>query len=311
MAKRRLYGNYYIKSWFAVLIITSLLTACGNSSSGQPSPQQQSGEQKQKFEKAPPKLKAIEENIEKLFKSLDGPYVTIENENNQKQGHQQESTQQQAPSQGTSQGTPQGSSQGNASSQTGQQPQGGQQKATPQPEKKDPWKEIEPIINNLHYQWNDFLPDAAKKGADPKITGNFSNALNMLTNTVKTKDKIKTMTVANALYGCVFDLYSLYRTEMSPEIKRMRYLIRGTILDSATGNWSQAEKDAAGINASWSLLKNTLGKDQQNDTGKLDFSILELEKVIAEKNASLTDIKGRVALSNIQSIEKSYEKGSG
>ena len=310
MKVRRLYSNNYIKTWLAIFIIASLLTACGKSGEN-PSPQQQSGDEKQEFETAPQKLKAIEANIEKIFKSLDGPFVTVEDEKKQdssQQGQQQESTQHQGPSQG--------SSQGNASNQTGQQSQGeqqntGQQKKAPQPEIKDPWKDIEPIISNLHYQWNDFMPDAVKKGADPKITGNFSNALNILTNTVKSKDKIKTLTTANDLYGCVFDLYSIYRTEMSPEIKRMRYLIRNTILDSMTGNWEQAVKDAAGLNASWSLLKNTLGKEQQTDTVKLDFSILELEKVITEKNPALTDIKGRVALSNIQSIEKSYEKESG
>ena len=308
---QRLYRNKYAKIWLTVIIITSLLTACGQGSQG-PSLQQQSSDKKQEFEEAPQKLKAIEANIEKLFKALDGPFVTVEDEKKQKdQGQQdqgkQESSQQQEPSHEPSQS----SSQSGGSEQKGQQSQGGQQQKGPQPEKKDPWKEIEPIINNLHYQWNDFMPDAVKKGADPKITGNFSNALNLLTNVIKTKDKTKTLTTANGLYGCVFDLYSLYRTEMSPEIKRMRYLIRNTILDAQTENWAQAVKDAEGINASWSLLKNTLGKKQQADTVKLDFSILELEKVIAEKNASLTDIKGRVALSNIQSIEKSYEKESG
>ena len=310
MGMRRLYGKNYARALLGVVVIALLFTACGQGSE-KPSPQQQSAEKEQEFEKAPQKLKAIEANIEKLFKALDGPFVTVEEEKEEKDSQQgqeqQESTQQQESSQAEG---------GDASKETGQQSEGGQQAAgqqqkAPEPEKKDPWKEIEPLISNLHYQWNDFMPDAVKKGADPKITGNFSNALNTLTNTVKIKDKTNTLTTANNLYRCVFDLYSLYRTEMSPEIKRMRYLIRNTILFSIMGNWDQAIKDMAGINASWSLLKNTLGKEQQADTGKLDYSILELEKVIAEKNASLTDIKGRVALSNIQSIEKSYEKESG
>ncbi|NJD04528.1 MAG: hypothetical protein FIA99_18480 [Ruminiclostridium sp.] len=309
MGIRRLFTNN-TKVWLAALLIVSFFAACGQSSKT-PSPQQQSGTGKQEFEKAPQKLKSIESNIEKIFKTLDGPFVTVEDEKKQEDGQkdqkQQESTQQQTASKDSGGNNP---SQAGQQSQGGKQPAGQQGKAS-QPEKQDPWKEIEPIISNLHYQWNDFMPDAVKKGADPKITGNFSNALNTLTNTIKSKDKIKTLSTANALYGCVFDLYSVYRTEMSPEIKRMRYLIRNTILDSITGSWEQAIKDAGMINASWSLLKNTFGKEQQTDAGKLDFSILELEKVITEKNPVLTDIKGRVALSNIQSIEKSYEKKSG
>ncbi len=310
MEIQQLYRNKYIRIWLGAVIIITLLTSCGQGSQG-PSLQQQSSDKKQEFEEAPKKLKAIEANIEKLFEALDGPSLTTEDgqKQNEQDQEKQESSQQQEPSQEPSQSSSQGG--GGGSEQKEQQPQGGQQQKAPQPEKKDPWKEIEPIINNLHYQWNDFMPDAVIKGADPKITGNFSNALNLLTNVIKTKDKTKTLTTANGLYGCVFDLYSLYRTEMSAEIKRMRYLIRNTILDALTANWAQAGKDAEGINASWSLLKNTLGKKQQADTVKLDFSILELEKVIAEQNASLTDIKGRVALSNIQSIEKSYAKDSG
>ena len=310
MEKRRYYNHYHANSWLLAIIITSLLTACGQSEE-KPSPQQQSGSQQQEFEKAPQKLKAIEANIEKIFKSLEGPSVTIEDEKKQEEGQngqeqQGENTQQQQ----------QEPSQGNAQNGTGQQSQGGeqnnqQQKKLPQPAAKDPWKEIDPIISNLHYQWNDYMPDAVKKGADHKITGNFSNALNLLTNTIRTKDKINTMSAANNLYRCITDLYSLYRTEMSPEIKRVRYLIRNIILDSTTANWENAAKDISGINDSWPLLKNTFGKEQQKDMGKLDFSILELENVVNEKNAALTDIKGRVALSNIQSIEKSYEKNSG
>lgn len=288
MKKRRLLNNSFIKTWLGVLIITSLLTSCGKSEE-KSDPQQQSASEQQEHEKAPQKLKAIEANIEKIFKSLEGPYVTIEDEKKQEDSAGGQEGQEQQ------------------SQNTQQEPQ----KKAPQPEVKDLWKEIEPIISNLHYQWNDFMPDAVKKGADLKITGNFSNALNILTNTLQSKDKVKTLTAANSLYGCMFDLYSLYRTEMSPEIKRVRYLIRNTILVSMTGNWEQAGKDITIINASWPLLKNTLGKEQQTEAGKLDFSIFELEKVLNEQNAALTDIKGRVALSNIQMIEKSYEKDSG
>lgn len=301
MKKMRLY-----KTLALVLMITFLTAACGQSKE-KSSPQQESASEGQQFEKAPEKLKAIEANIEKIFKALEGPYVTIEEEKKQQESKTSQSTQkQQESSKPPSQG---GQSQGSQQSQGGQQKKE-QSKKPSQSETESSWKEIGSIISNLHYQWNDYLPDAVKKGADYKTTGNFSNALNILTSTVNTKDSIKTMTAANNAYGYIIDLYSLYRTEMSPEIKRVRYLIRNIILDSMTGSWEQAAKDSDGIKASWPMLKNTFGKEQLKDSGKLDFSIMELEKVVNVKSPDLIDIKGRVALSNIQSIEKSYEKES-
>ena len=311
MKKNDFINNQRIKSVLASFLILLLFTSCGQSSQKQ-GPQQQSGSEEQRYDKAPQKLKAIEANIEKIFQALEGPAVVME-EGNNKQGSQQKQSEPSQTEQQSSQGGSQGGGQGKDASQSqGQQPQGGQQKETQpsQPQKKDPWKDIDPIINNLHYQWNDYMPEAVKKGADFKITDNFSRALNILTDSVKGKNTKKTLKDANNLYNSVFDLYSLYRLKMSPEIKRMRFLIRDSVLEAVAGNWEIAGKDVQNLKSSWSIFKNTLDKELQTDSGKLDFSIVELERVVSEKNPTLTDIKGRVALSNIQSIEKYYEKKS-
>ena len=65
------------------------------------------------------------------------------------------------------------------------------------------------------------------------------------------------------------------------------------------------------LSSSWTLYKNAVPKDQQEDANKLDLSIYEFEKVMKEKNQPLIDIKGRVTLSNIQSLEQALEKESG
>lgn len=262
-------------SGVCLLLTVCLLTACGQGSQ-KPAPQQQSAQQQQQAEKEPQKLKDIENSIEELIKELEGPSAPIS-------GEKQETGQQQ-----------------------GQQGQGQQQS---QP--KDPWKGVSSTIDNLHFQWNEFMPEAIKKGASLKFTENFSNSLNILTTTISSKDKSKTLLAANGLYGCIPDLYSLYRTKMSPEIKRMHYLIRNVILTSEAGNWAQAEKDLNALKASWTVAKSSLGKGQEKDQGKLDMSLTELEKVVKVKNQQLTAIKGKVALANIQAVEKSYEKESG
>lgn len=286
-----------------ILVLSFLLTACGMGGQ-QPNAQQQSGQQQQQQEKEPQKLKEIEKGIEEIMKTLEGPAAQTgkeEQKGGQQQGGQPASNVKgQEGQQGSQQ---QGSRQG---SQQGQQQQ--QQPSQPQP--KDPWTEVSSSIDKLHFLWNEFMPEAIKKGAGLKITDNFSNSLNNLTTVASSKDKNSAMLAANGLYGCVPDLFSLYRTKMSPEIKRMHYLVRNIILTSAAGDWAQADRDMAGLKASWSVARGSLGKEQEKDQGKLDLSIPELEKVVKAKSRQLADIKGKVAFSNIQSIEKSFEKES-
>jgi hypothetical protein len=296
------------------MLVTALtVSACGKSEQKQ-SPQQMSAQQQQQSEKEPQKLKDIEAKIEEMVKSLDGPSINLkeqkEKESSSSQSSQSSSSQEKTQSQSGQQ------SQGQSSNQQGQgqgsqqnQPaQKSQQSQQSQPE--EPWKTIGQIIANLHYQWNDYLPDAVKKGASLKITENFSNALNNLTVTAQSKDNAKALKAANNLYQYVPDLYSLYRTKMSSEIKKMAYFVRNIVIDASTDDWTQANTDSASLDASWSIAKNSLGKEQLNDMSKLDFSISELKKVAKAKDKQLTDIKGRVAMTNIEAIEKSYEKES-
>ena len=308
MKKYLIYYRYFCKTGFYLLVILLFLAACGQSPQ-KPAPEQQSAQEGQKEEKVSQKLKDMETKIEEIISALEGPAVGVESKKSNEQTQQQDSQSSGGQSNSQSQGGQQ-QGQENSQGQNEQQGQQGQTNQKTQQQPEDPWKDISPIMNNLHYQWNDYMPEAVKKGADMKIIDNFSNALINLTNTIITKDKIKTLTAANNLYAHIAELYSLYRTKMSSEIKRMRYYIRNTILDSMTANWPQADKDTESLKTSWSLFKNTLDKEQQKDSGKLDFSIYELEKVVKEKSIPLADIKGRVALSIIGSIEKSFEKES-
>ena len=291
-------------SGMCLLLSISLLTACGQSN--QPSPQQQSAQTQQQAEKEPKELKDIESGIEELVKELQGPSAPIGEEEKTEDGQQKDGEQKDEQQKDGQQKDGQ-----QKDGQQGQQEQQGGQQGQQQPQPKDPWKSVSSIINNLHFQWNEFIPEAIKKGASLKITENFSNSLNYLTTTAAAKDQNRTLLAANGLYGCIPDLYSLYRTKMSPEIKRMHYLVRNVILTSEAGDWTQSDKDMSSLKASWSVAKGSLGKEQEKDQDKLDMSFTELEKVVKAKNQQLTSIKGKVALSNIQAVEKSYEKESG
>ena len=316
-----------------------------------------------KGEKIPEQLKAIENQIEKIIMTLNGPAVILEEE--KKQGTQSESSEGQGSKQGSQQGTPagtekqggqkgtqsgssdgqgskQGSQQGTPAgtekqgsqkggkqeskegpspqagqgSQGGQGQQGGQASPSPQkqPEPKtqpsDTTKKVTPLVSDLHYKWNSFMPLAVKLGASSKMIDNFSNSLNNLTNIASGKDKTAILTAANNLYAFIPDFYLLYKTKTSPEIKRIRYYLRSAMFNSDSGNWAQADIECIDIKSSWTLYKTTIDKKQQSIADKLDSSLYEFDKVVKEKNEHLIDLKGRVAISNIKEIEKANEKSS-
>lgn len=312
-----------------IAVAVNLLMFCG-CSKNKKNEEQQAKQMKttEKSDKVPEDLENLESGIEKIFESLDAPSVSLKDEKSQSQSHDNNQKNNQTPNpQETSQGGKQeGGQQGDQQNQEKGQKQdqgseGSQQQKTPQPTNnmqsnqnttnpsKDTWQEISSTINKLHYQWNGYLPSATKKNANRQLIDNFDNALNALTSTIQTKDKNKTLLAANNLYSYVPDFYMLYKTESSPEIKRIRYYARNIVLNSNILNFEQADKDIISIKATWAIYKNTIAQENQDLSSKLDYSIYELEKVVAEKNQPLIDIKGRITISNTKSLEKAAKDG--
>lgn len=303
--------NMIIKKIGILIIILSLPMPGCRQSSREPAPQQQSQQAGQQSDKVPKQLTGIEDSIERIIKSLDGPAVGVKEEKKEeKEGAQQDKAGQETKKEGEGEGDQE--KKGGEGEEGGQQKKGAQQdQAAQKPKQRNPWEEITPVMNSLHYQWNSFMPSAVKMGANRTLVDNFSNALNNLTNTVIAKNKTNTLVAASRLYSYIPDFYSLYRTKTSPEIKRIRHYTRNAMLSAMNANWTQADQDINSLKSSWSLYKNTLSRDQQDSSNKLDFSIYELEKVIKDRSQPLTDIKGRVAMANVETLEKSAEKQAG
>lgn len=293
-----------------ILVMMFILFAACSRNSQKPDVKQQStqSEQQSDTDKVPSDLTELENNIEMIVKTLDGPTVQVKEETQQgRQGVSSGQEKQDAKKdQGGSKSKEEGQGKQGDKSQQGQEQQQGQAPSTTQQRQQpqDPMEKIVPIINKMHYQWNNLMHLAIKKGAKKALINNFDNALNSLTNTVIGKNKTNTLMAASYLYAYIPDLYSLFNPKASPEIKRIRYYSRNAILNSLTANWTQADSDIANLKSTWSLYKNALNKEQQDMVSKLDVSIYELEKVVKERNQPLTDIKGRVAFSNIEALEK-------
>jgi hypothetical protein len=290
-----------------VILLTFLMSSCGQQKQDQSQNQQQQ-QTSQGPEQIPNDLTEIETNIEKIILALNGPAVGVKEEKPES-GKQGEASGQSDQSQGTqAQGTqPQGAQAGQPG-QESQQPKQGE--GAKQPPKQSPWEKITPIIYEIHNKWNSFMPLAAKKGANKALLDGFSDALNNLTNTLPGKNENNTLLAANITYRHIPDLYLLFKPKVSPEIKKIRYYIRNSVLNSQVANWSKADTDLSNLKASWALFKNTTTKEQQDSANMLDFSIYELDKVLKTKSLQLVKIKGKVALSNVEALEKSSQEAS-
>ena len=305
-----------------IIIFSSLLYGCNRNSNNQ-QPQNQQLQTQNEGDKVPDQLKSIESSIEKIINALNGPAIEIEEEKDkfstQNDQNEKDETQNQGKDSENSKDTPKNGKdqqqEGKEGEDQGDMQKSGEQAQKPGPEQaqkqQDPWQKIDPIINSLHYQWNSYKPMAVKMNAGKDLTEGFSTALNSLTNTIIGKNKTNTLMAASYLYTYIPDFFMLYKTPNSPEIKRIRHYTRNAMLNGITGNWTQAEGDLTNLKSTWSIYKNILGRDQKESSNKLEYSIDELEKVIKERNQPLTDIKGRVALANIQALEKETEENQG
>ena len=313
-----------LKVLTASLLVTFLaFTGCARQGGQNPTPERQAAQTEQQGIKAPEQLRTLEADIEKIIKMLNGPAVEVKEEK-PKGGMEEEKTPKESQKEKTpegqgeqdkgneKEGTPEQEGtqqkQGTKQAEGGQQKQEGQQAQAPP---TDPFERITPVVNDLHYQWNSYMPLAVKMGANKGLMDNFSTALNSLTSTVISKNRTNTLMAASYLYAYVPDFYYLYKTQTSPEIKKIRHYTRNSMLNAMTGNWTQADTDLNNLKASWSISKNIIPKEQQESANKLDLSIYEFERVIKEKNQPLSDIKGRVTMANIQSLESAMEEGGG
>lgn len=291
-------------------------------------------------EKAPDQLKDIEKGIEKIFKALDGPVgINLEEdkgskgqgkENQGATGAQKGSSPKPSPksspksspdskqsqdSKSSSEGSEGGSSgksDSNKSDTSDKSKEGNEDTSTQnqQPTKTDPWQEVSKAIQELHTYWDEYAPKSMKDGASKDMTDGFGNALNELTMIAMKKDGTSTMIATNQLYGNLTDFYYLYKTQVSPEVKKVKFYARDCIISAMKLNWFQTDTDIKNLKASFNVFKRSLDDKMKDKGTKIENSIYELEKVEKERNKELTDIKGRLVLKGTMNLEKEIDESS-
>lgn len=318
-----------------------LFTGCGSrhDQNQDPSGQRQSAESLHDPEghgnesgEIPKELEKMEKDLNEIIKALDGPVASSEDDKKEEeQKGQQEDTaedknkrdNEEKSSSDNGEKQEEKESEENNNEQQGKEKEEnkkgsqaedeGQQekeadKQAQQPTQQSLWQKITPVVNRLHESWNSFEPKAAKNGGNHDKLSAFSSALNELTNSVFSKDENASLINANKCYGEITELYSIYKKPNISEVKKLNFYTRSAVLSSMNNDWDQADDNLDHLDTIWNLLKNNLGEDNKEQVDILDFSIMELKKVVQEKNKNLTNIKGRIVLTNIDEIDKKLEE---
>ncbi|MDQ2085008.1 hypothetical protein RBH29_00965 [Herbivorax sp. ANBcel31] len=309
------------KTFIIAVIIFITLSGCNvNLENNEDSQNEQLSAEKDKNE-VPKDLESIEESIEKIFLSLNGPASNVEEtEDNQEENNQTDNSTEDDNEENNDEDNNQDSNQDNNQDNNEDeddednnqddenQDTNNAKEDSEKAQDEDVWVEIDSTINKLHYQWNGFTSSAMEINASKELIDNFSVALNSLTNTTLNRNQANSLIAASNLYSHVPDLYMLFDTQYSPEIKRLRHYTRNAILNALAENWTDSKEDLKNLKSSWSFYKTSIQKDRPERSNKLDYSIQELETVINEKNKYLSNIKGKVALNNIDVIEKEQKE---
>lgn len=286
----------YIKKIVLLILITIILLSiygCGQKS------QKPSG---QSTEKPPQSLSGIEKDIDTIINALDKEWKTGETAQTGQSSPPRESKDVQ--SQGSSgQGAQGQSSQSSSGQSSGGQSSGQQSSGQGSNNQQDPWQEVDKTIKDLHKKWNEYQPEALKAGASSESITNFTNSLNVLTNTIVSRSIINILSDANNLYKFVPDFLSHHK-DKSVDIKRLKYFTRDTMYNARIDKWNVSESS---IGNAKNLLPNIRASAKEDNKAKyqsLEYSVIDLEKVIKERQKNLVQLKGNIILDNIKEIEK-------
>lgn len=274
----------YFKIVCAILILSLLILPAGcKKKQKKPTPQKKP----QTTQKAaPPKeLSKIEQDIDKIIK--EAQKIT-----------EKPAKQAQQPSQGKQQKK-------DSKGKKQKKSEGSQQKTNQQSPSQKSWDTITKTVKDIHTNWNILNPLAVKAGAKPNLINGISTAINDLTAKTNQKSKIDVMLSANNVYKYIPDIEDLFKTETSPDIKRLKYYAMDVSFNGEAENWQQASKDLTDLNAVWKSLKPKLPKEAKTASDKFDAGFVELEKAVKSKDKNITKIKSDVLISDIKSIEKS------
>ncbi|MGI6706477.1 MAG: hypothetical protein ACOX6S_09620 [Clostridia bacterium] len=165
------------------------------------------------------------------------------------------------------------------------------------------WVKINKTLREIHEQWNAYEGQAIKDGAPPEILAKFEEAVTHLSNTIFTKDEMKTLVAANESYQYIPEFLNLYKHNKPPETKKMKFYIQQILFDSKMNKWDLSEMHLMGLNEAWTITQSKMKKGNTQINQRISNAIRDFEDAVKARNSQLTEIKAEILLKNIEAIK--------
>jgi len=288
----------------ALICLSILLSGCMDQKQTQQSEQKKPQEEEQKKDST--KLKKIQDDIEAMIAMFSGiPVIELKKQEEQGQGGQQEQSSQSGGQSQQSEGiTGSQQGQGTTSQQQGTQQSKTEKKSILQKEAPVNWEQALKDVEKIHIEWNDYIAQAAKDGVSKNIIDSFDNVLNQFTTLIIMKKKEEAMISANNLAFSIINFWGYYKTDVPPDILKLKYFIRNVIFYSAVSKWDKVLENFNAGKSLFQTIRATSKKEQLEKVNKIDFAIQELERVIKIKDYPLVRLKGKLLIDNLKEMEK-------
>jgi hypothetical protein len=282
-----------------LLVLALFLPAAGcHQPAKKPMTQQSSSKSK-----LPPNMTQIIDNLDKMYGQLQmkpaaGAQSGQQQSSQGQSGSQQSSGQNQA-------------KQGENSGKTGQGESQNQQQTQQTASQMINWAGLTKMSVKLHQLWNKVEPQVVQAGAGPEAVSAFEQSLNTLPAKLAAKDRQGALAAVNQASIALPDLLRFFESKVPPDLYLLVAQGRVTLERCEEGNWSGAEAMLPLMNTSWSQLRSAAKGEKQEEAGRVQFSLTDLQQAVKDQDKHLTAVKEQILEQNIKSLGKSLQKQSG
>lgn len=172
---------------------------------------------------------------------------------------------------------------------------------------QDVWSEEAKIVTRLHNLWNGLEPQAIARGLTPSTQEAMEESLAQLTRQVEARKAVESALAANQVYRYYAEITALFPVKIPPDLERLHYHITEARLRSETREWVLSQKEAARSLEIWKRVSMRLSRIPRSMLYQTEHSISDLAQAANQKSTLLTDIKASIAIRNLERIKKKLE----
>ncbi len=165
------------------------------------------------------------------------------------------------------------------------------------------WKMIKVMTDGLFFTWNSLQPELLEKGVTTMQMTNFNTSLEGLSQSVKNQKIESAQTSSFQLMECMSDFFSYYKTDVPPEMQRLKSITTGIHFSVRQNDWDKAQELAIRLQQESTKLKAGIEDNQTTGFQMLEFSLADLGSGVRNMDSVLVMIHTNLVTANIHEME--------